>query len=225
MSRILVVEDDRRTAELLVELLGMAGFVAASVPYGEDAVERMHDAPYNLVLLDVNLPGMDGFDTCRALRAHSAVPIIMLTARGEPGDRVDGLETGADDYVPKPFDPRELVARVRAVLRRAPAGSDLSVADGHLRLEPAARRAWLDGELLDLTSTEFDLLRILASRPGQVVERTRLMELARGEAYGAFDRSIDVHVSSIRRKLGDDPRKPRFIQTVRGVGYLFVAAT
>lgn len=225
MSRILVVEDDRRTAELLVELLGMAGFVAESVPYGEDAVERMHDAPYNLVLLDVNLPGMDGFDTCRALRAHSAVPIIMLTARGEPGDRVDGLETGADDYVPKPFDPRELVARVRAVLRRAPAGSDLSVADGHLRLEPAARRAWLDGELLDLTSTEFDLLRILASRPGQVVERTRLMELARGEAYGAFDRSIDVHVSSIRRKLGDDPRKPRFIQTVRGVGYLFVAAT
>lgn len=222
MGRILVVEDDQRTAELLGRLLQSAGFQAAAASSGEEALEVAASGGIDLVLLDVGLPGMDGFATCRALRALSDTPILMLTARGEPDDRVTGLEQGADDYVAKPFDPRELIARIRAILRRAaPSAGERVVEAGPVRLDPASRVVSLDGAPVELTTTEFDVLRVLVSRAGSVVPREKLMELARGSDYGAFNRSIDMHVSNLRRKLGDSSRSPKMIRTIRGIGYLF----
>lgn len=222
VARVLVVEDDGRTAELLEELLVATGFSPTCVATGEEAVARQAAEPFALVVLDVGLPGMDGFATCRALRSSHQVPILMLTARGDIEDRVVGLETGADDYLAKPFDPRELVARMRALLRRSPPDGEQVLRRGPLALDPGARSVTLDERPIELTTTEFDLLRVLVTHAGRTVERERLMELARGEGYGAFDRSIDVHVSHLRRKLGDDPRRPRLIKTIHGVGYVFV---
>jgi DNA-binding response OmpR family regulator len=179
-----------------------------------------------VVVLDVMLPSMTGIEICQALRGRSDVPIIMLSARGEEADKVIGLELGADDYLAKPFSPRELLARIRTTVRRArgrmgPRHRPVQV--GGLALDPGARQAILDGQHLDLTSYEFSLLYALAERAGRVLPRERLMELAGGHPDEAFDRSIDVHVSRLRQKLGDDPRKPRFIKTVRGAGYQFIA--
>ncbi len=180
-----------------------------------------------MVLLDLMLPGMDGLEVCRELRARSDVPMIMLTARGEEADRVMGLELGADDYLAKPFSPRELLARMRALLRRARGQvgpSTRPIHTGPLSLEPSSRRATLDGKELNLTGYEFALLRVLAERAGRVLTREQLLELAKGTAEESFDRSIDVHISRLRQKLGDDAKHPRLLKTVRGVGYLLATA-
>jgi two-component system OmpR family response regulator len=222
----LLVEDDVRLARLTAEYLAGHGVVVTHVGDGRRGLEEALRGRWDVLLLDLMLPGRDGLEICREVRARSDVPIIVLTARGEEADRVMGLELGADDYVSKPYSARELLARIRAVTRRAQgrAGprSD-AVAVGRLRLDPAGRRATLDGEELALTGYEFDLLRALAEQAGRILSREQLMERVRGSADEAFDRSIDVHVSRLRQKLGDDPKRPRLIKTVRGVGYVFAA--
>jgi two-component system, OmpR family, response regulator len=221
---VLLVEDDRKLAELTREYLKGHGVEVTVEGDGRRGLERALQGRWDAVLLDLMLPGLDGLSICRELRARSDVPILVLTARGEEADRVMGLELGADDYLAKPFGPRELVARLRAVTRRAKGKAGpptATVRVGGLTLDPAARRALLDGHELSLTGYEFDLLRALAERSGRILSREQLMELAKGSAEEAFDRSIDVHVSRLRQKLGDDPRRPRLIKTVRGAGYLY----
>ena len=220
---VLLVEDDLRLAALTREYLEGHGVAVAHVADGRRGLDEALRGRFDAVLLDLMLPGRDGLEVCRELRARSDVPILVLTARGEEADRVMGLELGADDYLAKPFSPRELLARIRAVTRRAkgragPARSTLQV--GALVVDPSARRVTLDGAEVALTGYEFDLLRALAERAGRILSREQLMELAKGSAEEAFDRSIDVHVSRLRQKLGDDPKRPRLIKTVRGAGYL-----
>ena len=222
----LLVEDDARLAALTREYLQKYGLAVEVVGDGRRGLEEALRGRHHVVLLDLQLPGKDGLEVCRELRARSDVPIIVLTARGEEADRVLGLELGADDYLAKPFAPRELLARIRAVTRRAQgrAGPALrTVRVGSLTVDPGARRATLDGREVPLTGYEFDLLRVLAERAGRVLSREQLMELAGGSPEEAFDRSIDVHVSRLRQKLGDDPRRPRLLKTVRGAGYLLAA--
>jgi DNA-binding response OmpR family regulator len=221
----LLVEDDLRLAQLTRTYLERQGVTVTHCGNGADALSLAMRHHFDVILLDLMLPGLDGLEVCKRLRAHRDTPIIMLTARGEEADRVMGLELGADDYLPKPFSPRELLARVRAIVRRSrgeagPRAQPLSL--GPLHLDPATRVATLDDTQLDLTSYEFDLLFALASHPGLVLSRERLMDLARGDSTEAFDRAVDVHVSRLRRKLNDDPQQPRLIRTVRGVGYQFI---
>lgn len=222
MQTLLVIDDDPDLAALVAEYLGGRGFTVETAADGKAGLERLRGAGIDLVVLDVMMPGMDGFEVLRELRRDSAVPVIMLTARGEDLDRIVGLELGADDYLSKPFNPRELLARVKSVLRRSAAApeEDAALVAAGIRVDPARREASIDGRRVELTTTEFDLLRVLVSSAGRVIPRERLMELARGEEYASFERSVDVHISHLRRKLGDDPRKPRRIKTVRGVGYL-----
>jgi len=222
----LLVEDDDKLARLLAEYLGGHGVVVSRAADGEAGLKEALAHRYDIVLLDLMLPGRNGLEVCRELRTRSDVPVIVLTARGEEADRILGLELGADDYLPKPFSPRELLARIRAILRRVRGQvgpSTRPVRVGALQLDPASRRATFEGRQLELTSYEFDLLRVLAERAGRVLSREQLLDLARGSADEAFDRSIDVHVSRLRQKLGDDARKPRWLKTVRGAGYLFSA--
>lgn len=220
---ILIVEDDARTAQLLEELLGTGEHHITCVPTGEAGLAHLRTEPVDLVVLDVMLPGRDGFSICAEMRSLSSVRILMLSARGAPADRVDGLRQGADDYLPKPFHAQELLARVDALARRgvlsAAVEADPVVELRGLRLDAGARVVAVEGREVPLTGAEFDILRALVERAGRVVSRDRLMELARGAEWGAFDRAIDVHISNIRKKLGDDPRAPRWILTVRGVGY------
>jgi DNA-binding response OmpR family regulator len=219
----LLIEDDHRLARLTAEYLEGQGVVVTVVHDGRQGLSEAQRSRYDVVLLDLMLPGIDGIELCRELRGRSDVPIIMLTARGEEADRVLGIELGADDYLVKPFSPRELLARMRAVLRRMHGQvgpSTRSVKVGALQLDPATRRVWLGGRELELTSYEFSLLYALADRAGRVLSREQLMEMAAGSSAEAFDRSIDVHISRLRQKLGDDGRRPRIIRTVRGVGYL-----
>jgi two-component system response regulator RstA len=223
---VLLVEDDARLAALTAEYLKRHGVEVASASDGASALEQARRTRFDAVLLDLMLPGRSGLEVCRELRGRSDVPILMLTARGEEADRVLGLELGADDYLTKPFSPRELLARVQALVRRArgqagPASRPIVV--GELELDPGALRAVLAGNELALTAYEFQLLRALAERAGQVLSRERLLELARGSAEEAFDRSIDVHISRLRAKLGDDPKHPRWLKTVRGAGYQLAA--
>lgn len=222
MRTILVIDDDERLRDLVAEYLSNRGYVVQTAEDGDAGLAKLAGAPCDLVVLDVMMPGRDGFDVVREIRRDSRVPVIMLTARGDETDRIVGLELGADDYLPKPFNPRELLARIQAVLRRAegeaPAGSERLQA-GPLSIDIDRRRVELNGELIDLTTTEFELLRTMVANAGRVIGRDRLMELARGEEFASFDRSVDVHISHIRKKLGDDPRKPTFVKTVRGVGY------
>jgi len=223
---ILLVEDDARLAGLTREYLERHGAAVEAVADGEAALAVARRRRFDVVLLDVMLPGKSGFDVCREIRALSDIPIIMLTARGEEADRVLGLELGADDYVPKPFSPRELLARIQALLRRtrAPSGPRspaVEIAD--LTLDPASRTATLGGRPLELTAYEFSLLYALAERAGRVLSREQLMDLAKGNCEEAFDRSIDVQISRLRQKLGDDPRRPQRIKTIRGMGYQFIA--
>ena len=219
----LLVEDDARLASLTVQYLERQGLTVVTAGDGDTGLTLALRHRFDVVLLDLMLPGLDGIQVCQRLRQRSDVPVIMLTARGEEADRVLGLELGADDYLAKPFSPRELLARIRALTRRArgragpPVGRVVTI--GGLHLDPGGRRALLDDVDLDLTGYEFDLLKALAERAGRVLSREQLMELARGSADDSFDRSVDVHVSRLRQKLGDDPRTPRFIKTVRGVGY------
>ncbi len=222
MQVVLVIDDDASLRALLTEYLENRGFSVVTAPDGPSGLARLRAGGVDLVVLDIMMPGMDGFEVCRAIRGDSRVPVIMLTARGEDTDRIVGLELGADDYLPKPFNPRELVARIRAVLRRgAPADDgDTTLRAAGIRLDPARREVTADGVPVDLTTTEFEILRTLLASAGRVVPRERLMELARGPEWAAFERSVDVHVSHLRRKLGDDPRAPERIKTVRGVGYM-----
>jgi DNA-binding response OmpR family regulator len=189
---------------------------------GREGLARLGREPHEAVILDLTLPDMDGLDVCRQLRASSQTPVLMLTARGEPMDRVVGLEMGADDYLPKPFEPRELLARLRAILRRGPAAASSQVLRfGRLEIDRDARCVRVDGAERPLTAHQFALLQALAERPGRVLSRDTLMDLVRGEALEAFDRSIDVHVSRIRAAIEDDPKRPRRLLTVRGSGYVF----
>jgi two-component system phosphate regulon response regulator OmpR len=223
-ERILVVEDDPRLADMLSEYLGQAGFRVIVAPSGRAALERLSTAEYDAVVLDLMLPDMDGLDVCRQLRTTSDTPVLMLTGRGDAIDRIVGLEIGADDYLPKPFEPRELLARLRAILRRRVSGKTLSERPmhfGRLEIDTAARAVRLDGKPCDLTGYQFDLLVALANRAGRVLSRDVLMDLVKGEHLEAFDRSIDVHMSRIRAAIEDDPKKPRRVITVRGAGYVF----
>ena len=220
---ILIVEDDTRTAKLLQEFLATSARDVMWVPTGEEALIHLRTKPIDLVILDVMLPGRDGTSICADIRSFSTVRILMLSARGAPEDRVDGLRMGADDYLGKPFHAQELLARVEALSRRGPpveaAPADPVVRVRGLTLDTNGRTVHIDGREVHLTGAEFDILRALVERAGRVVARERLMALARGVDFGAFDRSIDVHISNIRKKLGDRPRAPRWIRTVRGVGY------
>ena len=221
-ERLLLVEDDIRLAEMLSEYLGEAGFRVAVAPVAEAALARSPD-DYDAVILDLTLPDRDGLDVCRALRAKTDTPILMLTARGTATDRIVGLELGADDYLPKPFEPRELLARLRAILRRrtVPAAADAPLRFGALEIDRAAHVLRVRGEERSVTSYQFALLVALAENAGRVLSRDFLMDLVKGEPLEAFDRSIDVHVSRLRAAIEDDPRRPRRIITVRGSGYVF----
>jgi DNA-binding response OmpR family regulator len=220
---ILLIEDDPRLAGMVTEYLGEAGFVVSTAATGRAGLDRIGREPYDAVVLDLMLPDIDGLEVCRQLRASSSgVPVLMLTARGDTMDRVVGLEIGADDYMPKPFEPRELLARLRAILRRRPSarGSDV-LRFGRLEIDRGARVVRVDGTERSLTSHQFTLLVALAEKAGRVLSREALMDLVKGEALEAFDRSIDIHVSRIRAAIEDDPKKPRRILTVRGAGYVF----
>ena len=230
---ILLVDDDEELTALLTDYLGKQGYRVEAAGKGPAGLQRARSGDHSLMVLDIMLPGTDGFEVIKELRKTSALPVIMLTARGDDVDRIVGLELGADDYLPKPFNPRELVARIKAVLRRAAATPDdprptaaLSggrLTFGELGIDLGGYRAYLGGRELDLTAIEFALLRELAQAAGRVLSRDTLLDRVRGREFEAFDRSIDVHVSHLRQKLGDDPRRPRFIKTVRSVGYMFVA--
>jgi two-component system, OmpR family, phosphate regulon response regulator OmpR len=222
MDRVLLVDDDSRLAEMVSTYLRGHGFDVDVRSDGRSGLASARLGGYRVVLLDVMLPDADGFELCRALRADSDVPIVMLTARGEDTDRIVGLELGADDYLAKPFNPRELVARIKAVLRRSrPVAASEVLRFGRLVVDKGARVARLDGRVVDLTAHQFALLLVLAERPGRVLSRAQLMQLVRGEDLDAFDRSIDVHVSRIRAGIEDDPKNPKRILTMRGSGYLF----
>ena len=221
--KILVVDDEPEIVRLVRAYLERAGFAVVTASEGREALAVFRHEHPSLVVLDLNLPGMDGLDVCRAMRHDSDIPIIMLTARLEETDRLIGLELGADDYVVKPFSPREIVARVRAVLRRSegsPVRPEVVSAAG-VTVDFTRRTASADGRTLDLTTTEFDLLALLLEHPGQVFTRLQLLDRMQGTAYEGYERTIDAHIKNLRKKLGDDPQEPRFIETVRGVGYRF----
>ncbi len=223
-ERVLIIDDDRKLTAMLAEYLRPRGIESAAAADARRGLEMAARAAYDAVVLDVMLPDLDGFEVCRRLRAASDVPVLMLTARGDPADRVVGLELGADDYLPKPFDPRELLARLRAIMRRrAPGRGERApvLVFGRLEIDPDAREVRRDGAPCPLTGHQFDILLMLARHPGRVLSREAILDRLRGREAGAFDRSIDVHVSRIRAAIEDDPRKPRRLRTVRGVGYQF----
>jgi len=224
MDRILVIDDDVELCALVTEYLEPEGFQVEAVHDGEHGLERALSGDHLLVVLDVMLPKMNGFDVLRRMRSTSRMPVLLLTARGEDVDRIVGLEIGADDYLPKPFNPRELVARIRAILRRTRAaegspGDILRV--GNVELNPATRTVLQDGNNVELTSVEFNLLQVLLQEAGQVVSRERLVDTVLGRKFSPFDRSIDMHVSKVRKKLGDTDGGTDYIKTVRGIGYIF----
>lgn len=225
-ERLLLIEDDSRLAEMVGEYLGKAGFQVIHAENGTRGLALHGHEAVDAVILDLMLPDSDGLEICRQIRARSDSPILMLTARGDPMDRVVGLEMGADDYLPKPFEPRELLARLRAILRRRRAGATPSdvLRYGRLEIDRGSREVRLDGAPRPLTGYQFALLLALAERAGRVMSREALMDLVKGEQIEAFDRSIDVHVSRIRAAIEDDPKKPRRVITVRGSGYVFARA-
>src|SRR6478736_299079 len=219
--RVLCIDDDRRLFELLASYFAPNGVTLLHAPDGAKGLAALERDVFDAVLLDVMMPGIDGLEVCRRIRQTRQVPVIMLTARGDEADRVVGLELGADDYVPKPFSPRELLARLRAVMRRAqPAATGAEIVVGRVAIDVAARQVRVGAELADLTGLEFDILVALARRPGRVVPRETLLGEAGRQDVTVSDRTVDVHVSHLRRKLGDDPRAPRFLKIVRGVGYV-----
>ena len=224
-QRVLLIEDDARLAEMVSEYLGEAGFRVSVAALGRSGLELLAREPFDALVLDLMLPDMDGLEVCRQWRAKSDTPVLMLTARGDATDRIVGLEIGADDYLPKPFQPRELLARLRAILRRKTYPSRNQILRfGRLEIDRDARAVRLDGEARALTGFQFALLVALAENAGRVLSREVLMDLLKGEPLEAFDRSIDVHVSRLRAAVEDDPKKPRRIITVRGAGYVFANA-
>ncbi len=224
---VLMIEDDENLSTMLCEYLSQYGFELIACPSAAEGLAKLDERRFAALLLDVMLPDLDGFEVCKRVRANSAhwdLPILMLTARGDETDRIVGLELGADDYLPKPFNPRELLARLRAILRRrAATGAEVpsSLRFGALEIDRAARIVRLSGEELEITSHQFALLLALAENAGRVLSRDQLMEKVRGENLEAFDRSIDVHISRIRAAIEEDPKHPRRIITVRGAGYVF----
>ncbi len=226
--RILVIDDDRKLCRLIRDYLTPMGYAVEAVHTGPEGVERATSEPWQAIILDLMLPGLDGFEVLKRIRAKADVPVLMLTARGDEADRIVGLEIGADDYLPKTFSTRELLARLRAVTRRStrPAGATADAPKelvvGPLRVVPDTRAAVLGDQPLDLTPVEFDLLACLARAKGRVKTREALLEEIRDRNYDVFDRSIDVHISALRKKLGDDPKQPRFIRTYRGAGYMLI---
>jgi two-component system phosphate regulon response regulator OmpR len=222
-ERVLIVDDDRKLAEMLVDYLRPRGIDADVAGDGARGLSMTARGAYDAVILDVMLPDLDGFEVCRRLRAASDVPVLMLTARGDPADRVVGLELGADDYLPKPFDPRELLARLHAIVRRRSAVTSASPAlrFGRLEVDPAARQVRRDGVICALTAYQFDILLLLARNAGRVLSRNTILDRLRRESHESFDRSIDVHVSRIRAAIEEDPRNPKRLVTIRGAGYQF----
>ncbi len=234
-QRLLVIDDDRKLCRLIADYLEPLGYEVTAVHTGLEGVEMATLAPWQAIILDLMLPGLDGFEVLKRIRAKSDVPVLMLTARGEEADRIVGLEIGADDYLPKTFSTRELLARLRAVTRRtvrpaataptAPADEPPPVQVievGALRVCAATREAWMEGVALSLTPVEFDLLHALARARGRVKSREQLVDEIRDRDFDVFDRSVDVHVSALRKKLGDDPKNPRFIRTLRAAGYMLI---
>jgi two-component system, OmpR family, alkaline phosphatase synthesis response regulator PhoP len=226
MKQILVVDDEPRIAEICRDYLERAGFKVTLAANGTDALALARTKRPDLVVLDLGLPKLDGLDVTRALRKHSNVPIIMLTARVEESDKVTGLELGADDYLTKPFSPKELVARVRAVFRRVEIGPGRAevIRAGDVSLDIPRMQARVGSRTVDLTSTEFELLAMLMRQPGRVFTRGQLLDAIRGEGVESFDRAIDAHIKNLRRKLEPDARSPRYVLTVYGVGYKFADA-
>jgi DNA-binding response OmpR family regulator len=221
-DRVLMIDDDRELSGMVERYLAPFGIELTSRPDAESGLALLRRGGFEAVILDVMLPDLDGLEVCRRLRAGSELPVLMLTARGDEEDRIVGLELGADDYLPKPFNPRELLARLRALLRRGRSGAPGGrLRFGSLEIDKGARVVRKDGETRPLTSYQFDLLCALADSAGRVLSREALMSRVRGTALEAFDRSIDVHVSRIRAAIEDDPRRPRRILTVRGAGYVF----
>ncbi len=223
-ARILIIDDDARLAGMVSDYLGEAGFRVTTSSTAREGEQRLKREGFDALVLDLMLPDGDGLEVCRRIRQDSDVPILMLTARGDAMDRVVGLEIGADDYLPKPFEPRELLARLRAILRRKTGTARDLLRFGRLEIDRGARRVSVEGEPRTLTSYQFALLEALAGHAGRVMSRDAIMELMRNERLEAFDRSIDVHVSRIRAAIEDDPKKPRRIITVRGSGYVFAKA-
>jgi len=222
-ERLLMIEDDAALAQLVRDYLAPLGLIVAPVGTAAEGLRRLKDETFAAVLLDIMLPDLDGFEVCRRIRSSSDVPVLMLTARGDDEDRIAGLEIGADDYLPKPFNPRELLARIRAILRRRRPvpGRSAPLRFGRLEIDPDARVVRVDDDERPMTGYQFDLLLALAESAGRVLSREALMTRVRGDALEAFDRSIDVHVSRLRAAIEDDPKHPRRILTVRGAGYVF----
>jgi two-component system, OmpR family, response regulator len=221
MVRVLLIDDDVRLFELLSAYLGQNGLTLEHAADGRSGLTALDARSYDAVLLDVMMPGMDGLEVCKRIRARSRIPVLMLTARGDETDRVVGLELGADDYIPKPFGPRELLARLRAVLRRAqPGAGSEQLRAGDVVVDVENRQASIGDKPLDLTGLEFDILVALVRRAGRVVPRDSLLADAGRADVVVSERTVDVHISHLRQKLGDDPRAPTRIKTVRGVGYL-----
>lgn len=224
LKRVLIIEDEAKIARVVRDYLEQSGFTAWVTGDGDSALASMRAATPDLIVLDLGLPGRDGLDILRDLRRGSSVPVIILTARGDESDRIVGLELGADDYVVKPFSPKELVSRVRAVLRRSEAGhlSDQEVIQvSDVDIDMAKMRASVGGQPIDLTQTEFQLLATLVRQPGRVFTRAQLLDAVHGVAFDSYERAIDAHIKNIRKKLEPAPAKPRYILTVQGVGYRF----
>jgi DNA-binding response OmpR family regulator len=228
VARVLIVDDDQRLSQSLQKLLAREGFFATHAADGPTGVRRATSEPFDLMILDVMLPGYDGFEVLRKVREHSQMPVLMLSAKGGENDRVIGLDLGADDYLTKPFSPRELISRIRAVLRRTETRSGPPIANEMLKasdieMDVPRRTVLVAGQEIALTTTEFDLLRCFLRHPGQVLSRDVLMDMLRGVGYAAYDRSIDVHVKNLRSKIEPDTRNPKYIKTVWGTGYLLAA--
>ena len=220
-DRVLLIDDDERLAAMVSRYLSERGLVVEHRPDAARGLLAVRSGGFDAVVLDVMLPDLDGFEVLRRIRADHELPVLMLTARGDELDRIVGLEMGADDYLPKPFNPRELLARLKAVLRRRGPTREGHLRFGDLEIDRAGREVRLNGELRALTSHQLELLLALVERPGRVMSREALMEAVRGESLDAFDRSIDVHISRIRAAIEADPQQPRLIKTVRGAGYVF----
>jgi two-component system, OmpR family, phosphate regulon response regulator OmpR len=223
-ERLLIIDDDARLAAMVSDYLTAAGYDVDCCFTGREGIAALERESFDAIILDVMLPDIDGLEVCRKIRMRSQVPILMLTARGDEIDRIVGLEIGADDYLAKPFSPRELQARMRSILRRGRAdatGEDRELRFGRLQIDRSSRKVRVDGAERALTSFQFDLLAALADNAGRVLNRERLMDLVKGQEFDAFDRSIDVHISRIRMAIEDDPKRPRRIITVRGAGYVF----
>src|SRR5436190_6004812 len=226
-TRVLVIDDDRKLCRLIRDYLRPMGYDVSAAHSGTDGVERALGEAWDVVILDVMLPGLDGFEALKQIRRTSDVPVLMLTARGEEADRIVGLEIGADDYLPKTFSTRELLARLRAVVRRSRSARPIQAEEkeivlGLLRIHPGARVAILGDRPLELTPVEFDLLLCLARAKGRVKTREALLDEIRDRDYEVFDRSVDLHIAALPKKLGDEPNAPKFIRTVRSAGYMWI---